>query len=69
MPPAIDVDVVVAIPRDTLVGAVGTHHCSGARQGIVVGGELLADSEAHKLGLALVRAADVLRRARMEVRR
>jgi len=34
----------------------------GARPGVVVAGELLSEAEAHELGMALVRAADVLRR-------
>lgn len=38
----------------------------GATAGIVVAGELLTDGQAHELGMALVRAADQLRRARIE---
>lgn len=34
----------------------------GARPGVVVAGEVLDEAEVHELGMALVRAADVLRR-------
>ena len=34
----------------------------GARPGVVVAGQLLSEAEAHELGMALVRAGDVLRR-------
>lgn len=35
-----------------------------ARPGVMVAGDLLDEAAAHELGLALVRAADVLRRER-----
>ena len=34
----------------------------GVRPGVVVAGEVLSEAEAHELGMALVRAGDVLRR-------
>ncbi|CAN5398865.1 hypothetical protein BH11ACT8_BH11ACT8_04430 [soil metagenome] len=37
----------------------------GARPSVVLAGTELTEDAAHELGLALVRAADVLRRARM----
>lgn len=38
----------------------------GARPGVMVAGDLLDEAAAHELGLALVRAADALRRARQQ---
>lgn len=38
----------------------------GARPGVMVAGDLLDEAAAHELGLALVRAADTLRRVRLE---
>lgn len=38
----------------------------GARPGVMVAGDVLDEAAAHELGLALVRAADTLRRARLE---
>lgn len=67
MPPGAGFHAGQSIEEGGVTGRLWLTDQEGARPGVVVAGQIITEAEAHELGLALVRAADVLRRARIEV--
>lgn len=69
MPPGQGFHAGSSIEEGGVVGRLWLTDQEGARPGVVLAGQALSEAEAHELGMALVRAADMLRRARTEATR
>lgn len=65
MPPGAGFHAGHSIDEGGVSGRLWLTDQPGARPGVVIAGQVLSEADAHELGLALVRSADVLRRTRM----